>query len=118
MTKEEEQEEEGKKIVSLADLAALYPKLHKKIAVAVADAEVACNGEDIGAVMENLGRLRRLLPPLASNSELLGFDSDDTDCDGDDDSCFEDPDSDPCCCDFPLPAFDEAVNFILLGVRF
>ena len=33
--------------------------------------------------------------------------------DDDDDSC-EDPESDPCC-DFPLPAFNEALHLFLMG---
>lgn len=90
---------------------------HERLGLGVGESE------DVVWLMDgekNLVRLLLLLRPLLHALNLgPGFEADDDGADAvaDDDSC-EDPDSDPCCCRccaFPLPAFNEAVHFFLVG---
>ncbi|TKY66450.1 hypothetical protein E2542_SST09322 [Spatholobus suberectus] len=125
-------EEEGDKAVSLmVGVGLIAPRLNLcKIVVVVVvvddddddddvvDGDVGVGyeiGEDeIGGLLGFL-----LLPLLRVLNLEPDFDDDDDDdevvADDDDNSC-EDPESDPCWwCDFPLPAFNEALHLFLVG---
>lgn len=123
-----EDEGKGNKSVSFGIVgewcSVLYLKHHKVAVVdvvvgideVVGDGDIGTGHERFGlfVIVGNLGRCRGLLLlPLHALNLELGFDVADDE-DEDEDDCVEDPDSDPCCA-FPLPAFNEAAHFFLVG---
>jgi len=118
----------GKTVSSVVGVGLRSPCLNLcKIVVVVVlvdDEEVGIGygiGEDENEILGLLGFLLLGLLHVLLNLESDFEDEDDEvvvvvaaeDDDDDDDSC-EDPESDPCC-DFPLPAFNEALHLFLMG---